>query len=396
MKLFFLILLYSYAFSAYGQEKYTIVIMGSSTAEGRGASIIDSSYVERYRKYLKDQNVIDTLINLARGGYTSYHLMPDGFDSDKTSIAVDPDKNITKALSYNPDAIIINLPSNDVDKNIPKEEFFYNIDSMKSMAERAGALCYITTTQPRNLSTAKRNILIEVKDTIKEKYKEFSIDFWSGLASEEGRIKAGFDFGDGIHLNNAGHKILAERTIAKGIVESLMALPVVLVSFAGTFRPGLGIEIRWQTTSEINNDFFTIERSVDNASFVAIQTMAGSGSSSRPIAYAYTDDFQSYGAVFYRLRQDDLDGKFTYSKTIKVTLPTRSSITVFPNPAKGVVHLDLEYPVTISLLNSAGIELKTWSSFFQKTLDLRSLGSGIFILQVVTGDKMETFRLVLQ
>jgi lysophospholipase L1-like esterase len=75
-------------------EKMRVVVLGSSTSVGVGASPIDSSWVSRYIVYLKSLNPQNEVINLAKSGYTTYHLLPDGYDD-----WVDPNRNITRALT---------------------------------------------------------------------------------------------------------------------------------------------------------------------------------------------------------------------------------------------------------------------------------------------------------
>src|SRR5215218_3827288 len=99
----------------YCGKQFRIVILGSSTAFGRGATPIDSSWVNRYTTYVKLKNSQNTVINLAVSGYTTYQVLcPNNFVPPAGRPLPDTMKNITKALSLNPNAIIINLPTNDI------------------------------------------------------------------------------------------------------------------------------------------------------------------------------------------------------------------------------------------------------------------------------------------
>jgi lysophospholipase L1-like esterase len=96
-------------------KPFRIVILGSSTSYGTGAVPIDSSWVNKYRTYLKSKNAQSDVINLAVSGYNTYRVLcPTGFVPPAGRPAPDTLRNITKALSYHPNAIIINLPTNDV------------------------------------------------------------------------------------------------------------------------------------------------------------------------------------------------------------------------------------------------------------------------------------------
>ena len=111
-------------------QDYTIVVLGSSTAAGAGASQSDSAWVNRYRKAIQQINPNNQVINLGVGGFTSYRIMPDNHQPNPGRPLPNTAKNITKALTYNPDAIIINLPSNDIASGFPITEQIFNFDSI--------------------------------------------------------------------------------------------------------------------------------------------------------------------------------------------------------------------------------------------------------------------------
>src|SRR5882724_5981583 len=99
-----------------------IVVLGSSTSAGTGPKDPNNAYVPRYQAYLAQQFPKFTLLNLAVGGQTTYHIQPTGFSSPESRPTPTPDKNITAALALDPDAIIVNMPSNDTAANIPASE----------------------------------------------------------------------------------------------------------------------------------------------------------------------------------------------------------------------------------------------------------------------------------
>lgn len=196
-----------------------IVVMGSSTAAGAGASPSDSSWVKRYTKAMYQRDTRTTLTNLAKGGYTTFHLVPTGTPIiPGIGIAPDTARNITKALSMQPYAVIVNLPSNDAAHYFGTIRQMHNFDLMAQAAHDAGADIWICTTQPRNFSNSYQiQIQEEVRDSILSIYGENAIDFWNGIADNNGYILPQYDAGDGVHLNNSGHRILFERVMEKNI-----------------------------------------------------------------------------------------------------------------------------------------------------------------------------------
>ena len=149
---------------AWGQQQAVkIVILGSSTAAGGGASSKSNSWVGKYESYLKSVNPENKVINLAVGGFKIYQIMPTGFVPPWG--AVNTSKNITTGLSHNPDAIIINLPTNDAVAEVPVNEQLVNYNKILDLADAQKVPVWITTTQPRNLNQTALKILLDMKDS---------------------------------------------------------------------------------------------------------------------------------------------------------------------------------------------------------------------------------------
>ena len=208
-----------------------IVILGSSTAAGAGANPSDSSWVKRYKRAVYQKDTRISLTNFAMGGYTTYHLLPTGtIINPPTGIFIDTARNISKALSLNPYAVIVNLPSNDAANNIGVDQQMENFGLISAAAINAGVDCWVCTTQPRNFSNSNLvQIQMDVRDSIFSEYGEYAIDFWNGIADTNGFILPQYDYGDGVHLNNAGHRILFQRALEKDIDTLCGYLPVGIV-----------------------------------------------------------------------------------------------------------------------------------------------------------------------
>lgn len=113
-------------------------------------------------------------------------------------------------------------------------------------------------------------------------------------------------------------------------------LPIELVSFKGEVVEDK-IQLTWKTESELNNDFFTVERTVTGEVFSSIGQVNGRGTTSQDYTYSLIDPNPFYGTSYYRLKQTDFDGTFTYSNIISVTYEGSQFpfINVYPNPSKG-------------------------------------------------------------
>ena len=200
---------------------YKIVVVGSSTAYGTGANPIDSSWVRKLTAYLFIQNQQIQVINIATLGLTSYDVSPTG-TIVPAPFSVDTLRNITKALSLNPDAIILNLPSNDVARGIPTNTIHENFTNIVAAATARNVPVWVSTTQPRDgLSPAERVLQMDLRDWINATYGNKSIDFWSTVANADGTINPLYSAGDGVHLNNYGHHILFTRVVEEKIWDTI-------------------------------------------------------------------------------------------------------------------------------------------------------------------------------
>ncbi|MEO8148607.1 MAG: T9SS type A sorting domain-containing protein [Bacteroidia bacterium] len=111
-------------------------------------------------------------------------------------------------------------------------------------------------------------------------------------------------------------------------------LPISLLSF--TANPnGNHVDIRWATLSEINNDFFIIEKSSNGLTFEEVTKVNGAGNSNQVLKYMATDENPFTGRSYYRLKQTDFNGMFKYSNMVTVTMKNSFDYSIFPNPTEG-------------------------------------------------------------
>ena len=196
-------------------DSINIVVLGSSTAFGVGPTSKDSSWVNRYKRYAKKINPKISIHNLAIGGYTTYRILPNNFTSPPLRPTPSVGHNITKALEFKPTAIIINLPSNDAGRGYSIAEQIANYKTIIEKADAEYVPLWVATTQPCNYDSLTRTVLMEMRDSTYSIWGDHAIDFWNGIADSVGRIDPKFDSGDGVHLNNAGHRILFNRVVDK-------------------------------------------------------------------------------------------------------------------------------------------------------------------------------------
>lgn len=290
-----------------------IVVLGSSTAWGNGVPVRDSAWTFHYRKHLKaTHNTADTVYILAIGGHTTHNIQATGtpaYTVSGVTFTVDPNNNITKAISLAPHAIIVNIPSEDEARNFPLSVQVANLLQLKALAAQNNIPLFVSTTQPRsNLGNAAALRLKQMKDSIQLYFGDKAIDFWSTVATSAGQIEAAYANGDGLHLNSAGQRILFERVAATNIPQVLCqpapVTPFSLNSFSvSRFEDKL--RLNWRTNTENRTLRFTIERSTDSLTWGNIGTQQAAGNSATPRDYVFTDNTVHNSARYYRLNMED-------------------------------------------------------------------------------------------
>ncbi|MBN2669233.1 MAG: T9SS type A sorting domain-containing protein [Bacteroidales bacterium] len=156
-------------------------------------------------------------------------------------------------------------------------------------------------------------------------------------------------------------------------------LPVELTYF-NAISEGEKIRLEWETSSEHNNDYFTIERSKDGLNFEQITDVAGHGNSNEYNKYQYNDTPPNEGTWYYKLSQFDYDKTKTVFDVLGIYISFDSDgdcvVTIYPNPCFGQCTVDmsacpenLDKPSKIEIMDASGRMVKT------DTPDIRSDGS---------------------
>ncbi len=139
------------------------------------------------------------------------------------------------------------------------------------------------------------------------------------------------------------------------VLQYTVPLPITLLSFDG-HRANNNVILNWKTASEINNDYFEVQRSFDGFSYIPVVLVKGSGNSNEIISYSYTDQNNQNGTTYYKLKQVDYDGTASFSDAISVS-NDNSSENIF-SLQTNIVHSTLTVFVTSSNQNSCFMEIK--------------------------------------
>ena len=191
-------------------------------------------------------------------------------------------------------------------------------------------------------------------------------------------------------------------------------LPVGLLSFIAAWKDH-SAKLNWTTASEINNDYFTLEKSQDMEDFKEVCRMKGAGNSQFNMSYAVIDSspFEGAGgapqpnpAIFYRLKQTDFDGNFKYLAIARLSSLTEEqieTISVYPNPVRGPVNLafnNYEGQAAIKFTDEKGnVVYSTKLTIDRKENisrieDTEKFLPGLYYLSIKTGDEEKVSRVV--
>lgn len=183
-------------------------------------------------------------------------------------------------------------------------------------------------------------------------------------------------------------------------------LPIELIGFNATPKAA-AIELAWVTASEYNNDYFTLERSIDGFEFQMITEVQGAGTSNQTNNYIYLDKEATQGKLYYRLSQTDNDGTLRYFDIIQTHLDTENStleitkINVYDN----LINIDLNLPqedtytcqisdINGRIVHSKQIHMK--SGYRAESLSTNSLRTGIYMCTVFNKQYKEVKKFILR
>lgn len=165
-------------------------------------------------------------------------------------------------------------------------------------------------------------------------------------------------------------------------------LPIELLSFDAIAKES-NVDLHWRTATEINNDYYTIERSQDGNWWEEIAQVPGAGNSNEVLSYDYTDIQPLEGVSYYRLKQTDFNGSFDYSAVRKIAIKQKKEIIVYPNPTENKINI-VNFSGNINdiqVYNALGQNLSTQigGNYIESTnlqLDLSSLPRGVYFISL--------------
>ena len=184
------------------------------------------------------------------------------------------------------------------------------------------------------------------------------------------------------------------------VVAGTNALPVTLTKF-NISQSGTESYLSWETELEKNNDYFSIERSFNSRDFSEIGQVKGAGTSYEPQDYAFTDARPLQGKNYYRLRQVDFDGRFSFSPVITATFGKAHQMTLAPLPATETLNIQFQTPSneggSWQVFDMSGRRLlsgEILAETVEQPVNIAKLPVGAYVLRLTVGQEVmvEQFR----
>lgn len=166
-------------------------------------------------------------------------------------------------------------------------------------------------------------------------------------------------------------------------------LPIELLSFTAEREDDRTVRLDWATTQEVNNDYFIIQKRMPDGIFGEVGRTVGAGTTSEPQYYRHYDRTPMQAVNYYRLRQVDFDGTFSYSSVVEVKMDNKD-LLAYPNPTNDLLFFqlpaDMKGYVQANLFDIQGrlVRSDSWALPMQDSpaLKMGDLPPGTYFYQV--------------
>lgn len=177
-------------------------------------------------------------------------------------------------------------------------------------------------------------------------------------------------------------------------------LPIALIYFKAKCEDLVTV-FTWATATELNNDYFTIEKNIqDDLGWIEVKEIQGAGNSSELLYYTYSVTLNNEMSQYYRLKQTDFNGDFSYSETLSI-LPCKSfsnHLLIFPNPSDGCFKistgLEGDHMAQIVIFNSLGNRVVSMP-YRNELIDISNQPNGIYFIQLTQSGESYFEKVVL-
>jgi hypothetical protein len=222
----------------------------------------------------------------------------------------------------------------------------------------------------------------------------------SGGEATGGGGKVSYSVGQAFFISATG----GTGSVGMGVqqaAEISQLLPIELLLFDAVLTDDRTVKLSWETSWELNNAYFTVERSREGRNWNGILEKEGSGHSTERRTYVGYDDDPYAGVSYYRLKQTDYDGEYSYSEIVPVKV-SLVDISLSPNPINDMMNIRISSggigEWTYEILNELGMAVERGElSSEQSSVQTGSLASGrYYVVFYVDNELMESIQIIKQ
>ncbi len=215
--------------------------------------------------------------------------------------------------------------------------------------------------------------------------------------------------GNYLHMSQSrnGSTIMAVRNNG-GISTYNFVIPVELTSFSASVNSSNQVELNWKTATETNNRIFEVERKISAGNFTRIGSVKGSGTTTLPHSYSFTDNQVDNGTYTYRLNQIDFNGNSEFSKEVEVSINGMTTFNLaqnYPNPFNPSTDITYNIPesgnITLSVYNILGQQVALLANGFITAgshtvkFNAKTLPSGAYFYKLQQGNSVLVKKMML-
>lgn len=238
---------------------------------------------------------------------------------------------------------------------------FTNVTTIQDMFSNCNAL---TANDIVSIFSELNFDIIKIQGAVHNNYRFSNLDYNISEIITKNKIKYQVSY-----KNNNG------QGTSKGSYLTAGVLPIELSLFTAT-QQGENILFVWETATETNNDYFTIEQSLDGVSFHEIARITGAGTTSSYTLYEYSYPISIEGIVYFRLKQTDYNGDYSYSNIKTIDVVGNSPLRMYPIPALAYITIEGDYE-SVQFVDVNGV-IHTPQRAEGNTYPLTSFPKGMF------------------
>jgi hypothetical protein len=196
-----------------------------------------------------------------------------------------------------------------------------------------------------------------------------------------------------------GNDIAFDGFKITGVINTSPPAPVTFIDFNAGIE-GDFVKLAWSTATEVNNDYFLVEKSMDGNHFEPIGNVKGHGTSNQINYYTFEDHFFNSGTVYYRLKQVDFDGKYEYSKTKPVNVESADPVIITndPSSSQALISFYEKGEATFTIVDMLGRVVyrgERVSDESSISINKSMLCCGFYIVKVQIGSELVSGKIIL-